>query len=130
MSRVRSETYPRRRRRAEETGCVAGGTAHPFGVDLVLTSLHGLQAGVGGPDEDPAAFLVADDLVRRGAADLVQLHGREHLPAAAALAAAQRRRGDAADARADLVVQGQEVGRDVGDDRGAGGGGLGGLLLD
>ena len=40
--------------------------------------------------QDPAALLVAHHLVGRGAADLVQLHGRQHLPAAAALAAAQR----------------------------------------
>src|SRR6202012_732720 len=35
-----------------------------------------------------------------------------------------------ADSGADLVVQGEEVGRDLGDDRGAGGGGLGPLLVD
>src|SRR6185437_1006000 len=99
MSRVRTETYPHRSTpAAKRPGAWPGGTAHPFGVNLNLTLLHVLQAGVGGPDKDPAAFLVADHLGGRGAAELVRLHGREHLPAAAALAAAQRRRADAADA--------------------------------
>ena len=84
-----------------------------------------LETGVGGPDEDPAAIFVTDHLVGRGGADLVQFNGRQHLPAAAALAAAQLRRPVASGGGADLVVEGEEVCGHVGDHGGAGGSGKG-----
>src|SRR5688500_20306687 len=66
------------------------------------------QAGLGGPDEDPAAVLAAQHLVRIGVADGGQLRTVELDPAPLARARLQQRCPGAAGLGADAVVERQE----------------------
>src|SRR5712692_8849791 len=63
-------------------------------------------------DEDAAALVAADDCVRRLALDAVDLGGREREVTAAARAPDQPGRADATEPRPQLLVEGEQVGRD------------------
>ena len=86
------------------------------------------EPGLIGPDQDPAAFLAPQHLVSGGGADRVEVHGVERQMAALALAAAQRRRADAAVLRAQPFVQVDQVSGLLRDDHRAAVGRLAGLL--
>src|SRR3954469_2636577 len=80
-----------------------------------------LQPRLGGADQDAPALLAADDLVGRGVAHAGLVAACEFDAAALAAALTQDRRADAAALLADLVVEGDEGGREVGG-QGAGAG--------
>src|SRR5690348_571546 len=80
-----------------------------------------LQPRLGGADQDAAALLAAHDLVRRGGLHAGPVAAGQLEAAALAAAVAQHRRADPAAALADLVVEGDEVGGQVGGERAAAG---------
>ena len=81
----------------------------------------GSQTGLGRADHDAAALLAAHDLVLRGVADAGEVDVAELEPAAAAAAVAQLGGGHATAAGADLLVEGDELVADTGDDVGPSG---------
>src|SRR3954454_12524901 len=90
----------------------------------------GSQSRLGCPYEHAAALLAAKDLVLRRGADPVEVDGVEGEMAALALTAVQRRRADPAELVAQLLVQREQVARDVFGHGGTGGAGGAGLLVD
>src|SRR4051812_12502221 len=80
---------------------------------LPRPSLSRSQARLGGPDEDPAAVLAPDDLVRVGVADGGELPAVQLDPAALTLARLEHRRTGRAGLGADPVVEGEQRPRDL-----------------
>src|SRR5690606_40367641 len=88
------------------------------------------QARLGRPDEDAPALLAADDLVLGGGPHVVQVHGVEGQVAALAGAAEQLGGADPAELGAQLLVERQQVVRDVLGDGGARAAGRARLVVD